>query len=103
MKTKETLNNKIGMNPREVANKLGCTPQNVRTMIRKGTMKAQKRNLYRTGTGEMLFEYTISETEVARIESLPIKARGMPRGGTRTRKAKKPVKAGKKQKVQKKT
>ncbi len=100
MSAKENHNDKLGMNPREVANRLGCTPQNVRTMIRKGTMRAYKRNLYLSSSGEMLFEYAVSETEVARIISLQIKSRGVPRGGTR--KAVKALKTGKKKKMQKK-
>lgn len=68
------------MSPKEAAKILGCSPNNVRVMIRNGVMKAKTQKLYQDKHGKMMFQYLISETEVARVKALDIKPRGVPRG-----------------------
>ena len=71
------------MTPAQAAKLIGISPQQVRTLIRNGAMKARKHN---TGI-KPGFRYDISEKEAARVRSTKQTA-GWPRGRKRKKRKK---------------
>ncbi len=71
------------LTPREAAAVIGCTPQNVRTLIRSGTLRARK---VPTIINQYGYRWSITRREAERVRDLRPNdnpGRGRPRGVTR--------------------
>jgi hypothetical protein len=72
------------MTPRQAADFIGCTPQQVRTLIRLGRIKAKRtaNKDYRGNPIEGSYTYLINMQEVERYKEIP-RSGGYPRGRKR--------------------
>lgn len=71
------------LTPKEAAVVVGCSPQQIRTLIRKGTLKAKKVNRWKDSNGDWRYSYAISASEARRYAREP-QTRGFPRGKKRS-------------------
>jgi len=70
------------MTPTEASTIIGCSPQQVRTLIRTGTLKARKTQRRKDRNGNWQYSYSISESEAQRYAEKP-QTKGFPRGQSR--------------------
>lgn len=68
------------MSPTQAASIIGCTPQQVRTLIRTGKLKARKKP---TTANQHGYLYEITEAEAVRVRDTE-QTRGWPRGTPRS-------------------
>lgn len=70
------------MTPTEAAGIVGCSPQQIRTLIRTGKLKAKKTRRKKDSQGNWQWTYDISRSEARRYAKEPQK-QGFPRGKKR--------------------
>ena len=75
------------MKPTEAAKIIGCSPQQVRTLIRQGKLRARRVKTDTDRNGKRLYVYHLTKDQVVRYAALP-QTRGYPRGVPRQPKTK---------------
>lgn len=71
------------MTPKKAAEIIGCSPQQVRTLIRVGKLRAVKVSLGVGGTGREFYQYEVHRGDVKRYAKSKQKV-GYPRGRKRS-------------------
>lgn len=71
------------MSPAQAAVIIGCSPQQVRWLIRKGTIKAKRRKSLSKVKGAPVWEYVITEAQAVQAKDHKKDGRGYPRGRPR--------------------
>ena len=67
------------MTPRQAATRIGCTPGQVRTLIRNGTLRARK---VKSDANQLGYRWSVTEASVAAYAAKP-QTGGWPRGEAR--------------------
>ena len=70
------------MTPSKAAKVIGCSPQQVRTLIRTGVLRATKTLSFIDSRGQEHYTYVCNKRDVKRYASKP-QGKGYPRGRSR--------------------